>query len=70
MLKENHVFVKNAHTGASQLFKQIVNMLKEAIWDDSMSNEENVSLVEVLLYERVGLYLLRQLQSAYVDEEF
>lgn len=45
-------------------------MLKEAIWDDSMSNEENVSLVEVLLYERVGLYLLRQLQAAYVDEEF
>lgn len=30
-----------------------------AIWDDSMSTEENTAFVEVLIYERVGLYLIR-----------
>lgn len=61
MLKENHVFIKNGHQSASNLFKQIVKQLKDAVWDDSMSNEENTSFVEVLLYERCGLYLLRSL---------
>jgi hypothetical protein len=69
MLKENHIFAKNAHQGASQLFTHISGMLKSIIQDDSLSKEENEAFVEVLIYERIGLFLLRQLQNAYADDE-
>ncbi len=69
MLKENHIFAKNAHQGASQLFTHIAGMLKSIIQDDSLSKEENEAFVEVLIYERIGLFLMRQLQSAYADDE-
>jgi len=44
-------------------------MLKSIIQDDSLSKEENEAFVEVLIYERIGLFLFRQLQNAYADEE-
>lgn len=69
MLKENHIFAKNAHHGASQLFMHIVGMLKSVIQDDSLSKDENEAFVEVLIYERIGLFLFRSLQNAYVDDE-
>ena len=39
------------------------------IQDDSVSLEENEAFVEVLIYERIGSFLLRQLQGAYNDDE-
>ncbi len=45
-------------------------MIKSFITDDSLSLEDSESLVEVLIYERIGLFLLRQLQVAYSDDEF
>lgn len=43
--------------------------MKNAIWDESMTDEENIAFVEVLIYERCGLFLLRSLQAAYSEDE-
>lgn len=69
ILKENHVFIKNNFNGPSQLFQKISKSLLTVLQDLSENKEDVEAFVEVLIYDRIGSYLICNLVRLYEDEE-